>query len=487
MNNFSLLSLTPVSPEIFLALAGMVLLILGAFMGSRSLRLLSWASVAAYVVTAVMILTMDAGRVETFGGLFVMDSFGGLTKIFLLFGLITTAILSIQYLYQEQMVRFEYPVLVLFSGVGMMLMVSAHDMLSLYVALELQSLSLYVLAAIRRDHLRSAESGMKYFILGAISSGFLLFGISLLYGYTGTTNFALMGSALSAEVTLGAMIGMVFILAGIAFKVSAVPFHMWTPDVYEGAPTSVTAFFAMVPKLAALALIIRLVFEPFAALSHDWGQILWFLAAASMVVGAFAGLRQGNIKRLLAYSSIGNMGYALMGIVAASALGVGSLLFYMAIYMIMTAGTFAVILSMRRHGRSLENMSDLSGLSQNSPVLAYILALLMFSMSGIPPLAGFFGKFAVFQAAMDAHLYVLAVIGVLTSVVSAFYYLRVIKIMFFDAPVDRYDGVMSKGRQAVLALSFCFILLFIFFPSGLLDICRGVAASVVVAEAPAAP
>jgi NADH-quinone oxidoreductase subunit N len=487
MNNFSLLSLNPVASEIFLALAGMALLIAGAFMGGRSLRLISWASVAAYAVAGLMILGADAGRVETFGGLFVMDSFGGLTKIFLLFGLIATTVLSIQYLHQEQMLRFEYPVLVLFSGVGMMLMVSAHDMLSLYVALELQSLSLYVLAAIRRDHLRSAESGMKYFILGAISSGFLLFGISLMYGYTGTTNFTLMGQALSAEVTLGAVIGMVFILAGIAFKVSAVPFHMWTPDVYEGAPTSVTAFFAMVPKLAALALIIRLVFEPFAALSSDWGQIMWFLAAASMVVGAFAGLRQGNIKRLLAYSSIGNMGYALMGVVAASAMGVGSLLFYMAIYMVMTAGTFAVILSMRRNGQALEQMSDLSGLSQNSPVLAYILALLMFSMSGIPPLAGFFGKFAVFQAAMDAHLYVLAVIGVLTSVVSAFYYLRIIKIMFFDAPSERYDDVMSKGRQAVLALSFAFIALFIFSPSGLLDVCRGVAASVVAVETPAAP
>lgn len=479
MTDFTFSSLMPVLPEMFLAVAAMALLVAGAFMGGRSVRFISWATVVCYAIAALIILGGDATRTEVFGGLLVVDAFGGLTKVFLLFGLIVTAILSIQYLYQEQIQRFEYPILVLLSGVGMMLMVSAHDMLALYVALELQSLSLYILAAFRRGHVRSAESGMKYFILGAIASGFLLFGISLMYGYTGTTNFTLMQNALMAEATLGAVVGMVFILAGIAFKVSAVPFHMWTPDVYEGAPTSVTAFFAMVPKLAALALLVRLVFEPLAALAHDWGQILGLLAGASMVVGAFAGLRQDNIKRLLAYSSIGNMGYAMMGVVAASTMGVGSLLFYMAIYMIMTAGTFAVIMCMRRDGKSLENISDLSGLSQNAPVLAYILALLMFSMSGIPPLAGFFGKFAVFQAAMDSHLYALAVVGVLTSVVSAFYYLRVIKVMFFDAPADRYDAHISMGRKLVLAVSLAFIVLFIFFPSALMDICRAVAMPIV--------
>ncbi len=472
MSDFSLSSLMPLAPEIFLAVAGMVLLVVGAFMGNRSLRLISWASVLCYGLAAVMVVSGDGGRAETLGGMFVMDGYAELIKVFILIGLAVSTILSIQYLYQEQIIKFEYPILVLFSGIGMMLMVSAHDLLSLYVALELQSLSLYVLAAIRRTHLRSAESGMKYFILGAISSGILLFGVSLIYGYTGTTNFALIGQALGTEVSLGALIGMVFILAGLAFKVSAVPFHMWTPDVYEGAPTSVTAFFALVPKLAALGLIARLVFEPFYPLQDDWVQIIWILSAASMLVGAFAGLRQDNIKRLLAYSSIGNMGYALMGLAAGTMAGLSGLIFYMAVYMIMTAGTFAVILSMRRQDVNLEKISDLAGLSQHMPKLAYILAILMFSMSGIPPLAGFFGKFVIFQSVMESHLYVLAVIGVLTSVVSAYYYLRVIKVMFFDTPAEPYDGHISWGRWVVLGGSVGFILLFIISPSALLDICR---------------
>lgn len=356
-------------------------------------------------------------------------------------------------------------------------MVSANDMLSLYVGLELQSLSLYVLAAIRRNHVKSAEAGMKYFVLGAISSGMLLFGISLVYGFTGSTNFELISSTLASEVSLGAVLGFVFILAGLAFKISAVPFHMWTPDVYEGAPTSVTAFFALVPKVAAMALIIRLLFIPFAPVSEQWFQMMWLLAFASMMVGAFAALRQDNIKRLMAYSSIGNIGYALIGVVAGGEAGLASVLVYLTIYMVMTAGTFGIILCMRRDGVAANNISDLAGLSRNSPWLAYPLAILMFSMSGIPPMAGFFGKFMVFQAAMQSGLYILAVLGVMSSVIAAYYYLRIIKTMFFDEPVDKFDSEIEFPRQLVIGISIVITLIFIFKPSPLVEVSQSAVTS----------
>ncbi len=333
------------------------------------------------------------------------------------------------------------------------------------------------MASIRRNHVKSAEAGMKYFILGAISSGMLLFGISLIYGFTGSTNFDVIAATLAAEIGIGAIIGFVFILSALAFKISAVPFHMWTPDVYEGAPTSVTAFFAIVPKIAAMALIIHLLFVPFSALSDQWFQMIWILSVASMIVGAFAGLRQNNIKRLIAYSSIGNIGYALVGLAAGGEAGIAAILVYLTLYMIMTAGTFGIILCMRRNGLSFESISDLAGLSKNHPWLAYPMAILMFSMSGIPPMAGFFGKLIIFQSAIQSGLYILAVIGVVTSVVAAYYYLRIIKVMFFDEPLDALDlDDIEWPRKAVIAISVVIIMLFIIFPSGLINM-AGAAAS----------
>jgi NADH-quinone oxidoreductase subunit N len=472
MTDFSFLQLMPMLPEIFLAISGLFLLVLGAFNGDKAAKQIGWLVMIALTVAGALLLQNSWERVDVLGSMFVMDQFAGIVKLMLLIGLVTAVALSIRYLDEEKMARFEYPILILFSGIGMMIMVSAHDLLSLYMGLELQSLALYVLASIRRDHVKSSEAGLKYFVLGAISSGMLLFGASLIYGYTGSTNFTVIGDTLQEANNIGAMIGMVFILAGLAFKISAVPFHMWTPDVYEGAPTSVTAFFAMVPKVAAIALLIRLLFEAFPTVSAQWMQIIWMLSALSMAVGAFAALRQDNIKRLLAYSSIGNMGFALVGLAAGTAEGLASVLVYLAIYMVMTAGTFGIIMNMRRNGHALENIADLSGLSRNAPVMAYSLAILMFSMTGIPPLAGFFGKFMVFRAAVDSGLYGLAVFGILTSVVAAYYYIRIIKVMFFDEPVEKYDDAFPFARRAIVAVSVLFILAFIFNPSPIVEISR---------------
>ncbi|MAZ76345.1 MAG: NADH-quinone oxidoreductase subunit NuoN [Micavibrio sp.] len=477
MTSFTLSSLTPLLPELFLAIAGMVLLVAGVLRGNQSTDFISRSSIFCLVFAASLLLGMEWTRVETLNGMFVLDGFAGYMKLLIIGGLIASIALSIQYLHQDYIVRFEYPILILFSGIGMLMMVSAHDMMSLYVGLELQSLALYVLATIRRDHIKSAESGMKYFVLGAISSGILLFGMSLLYGYTGTTNFTLLGETLNTDVNLGAVIGLVFILSGIAFKISAVPFHMWTPDVYEGAPTSVTALFAIVPKIAAIGLLIRLLFEPFAALQDQWHQIIWFISLASMALGAFAGIAQNNVKRLLAYSSIGNMGYALIGVAAAGEMGITAVMVYLTIYIIMTAGVFGIILCMRRDGSAVEKIDDLAGLSQNSPVLAYALAILMFSLSGIPPLAGFFGKFFIFQAAVESGLIVLAVLGVLASVVASYYYLRVIKVMFFDEPADKFDSEISLSRKLVIGLSIFVTVLFILNPTPLIEKSRAAASS----------
>ncbi len=470
METITLSSLIPIFPELFLAISAMLLLVIGVLKGNSSTRLISWGSVIAF---AIALLIMTKGGIDTepaLNNMFVQTSFTFFMKLLVMAGLITSITLSVQYLYQDNIIRFEYPLLALFSGIGMMLMISANDMLSLYMGLELQSLSLYVLAAIHRDHIKSAESGMKYFILGAISSGMLLFGISLIYGFTGSTNFELIGTTLANELSLGAVIGFVFILAALAFKISAVPFHMWTPDVYEGAPTSVTALFALVPKIAAFALIIRLLFIPFASLHDQWFQIMWLLAFLSMAVGAFAGLRQNNIKRLIAYSSIGNIGYALIGLVAGGEAGLSAVMVYLTLYMVMTAGIFGIILCMRRDGYGVTDISDLAGLSRNTPWLAYPLAIFMFSISGIPPLAGFFSKYLIFQAAIESGLYTLAVIGVLTSVVASYYYLRIIKTMFFDEPDDKFDSTIESSRKLIIGLSLFVVVGFIFNPSPLIEI-----------------
>ncbi len=468
MIDFDVQQLVPMVPELFLAVSGLVLIVLGVFCGDKRAALISWLTAAVFAIAACLVLKADGVRVEILSGLFVADNFSSLVKILLLVGLIFSVAFGVRYNSQEKIARFEYPILMLFAGLGMMMMVSAHDLLSLYLGLELQSLAAYVLASIKRDDVKSSESGLKYFVLGSISSGMLLFGASLIYGYTGSTNFDVIGHALANQLTIGALIGMVFVMAGLAFKISAAPFHMWTPDVYEGAPTSVTAFFAMVPKIAAVALLMRLLVEAFPAASAQWGQIVWALSAVSMAVGAFAALMQDNIKRLLAYSSVGNMGFALVGLAAGTQGGLGAVLVYLAIYMMMTAGTFGIVLSLRREGREIEKISDLAGLSRQSPFLAYSLAILMFSMSGIPPLAGFFGKYLVFMAAVGAGHYVLAVFGVLMSVVAAYYYLRMIKVMFFDEPVGGFDRERSLPNMLIIVVSLTFNILFILMPGPLL-------------------
>ena len=477
MTSLQWIDVQPVMPEIFMALSAMVLLVTGAFRGNKSTGMICWAAVACLAITGTFLLNLEWDGGLVMNGMFVLDQFTGFTKLVILLGLIAALSLSVKYIKQENMARFEYPVLVLLAGLGMLLMVSANSLLSLYVGLELQSLSLYVLAAIRRDHARAAEAGIKYFVLGALSSGMLLFGASLVYGYTGSLSFDVIASTLAhapdAAPATGLIIGMVFVIAGIAFKISAAPFHMWTPDVYEGAPTSVTALFAIVPKIAAMAMLMRVMFGPFGPLFGEWQQVIWFLAAASMIVGAFAALVQDNIKRLMAYSSIGNMGYALIGLAAGGEGGASAVLIYMVLYMIMTAGAFAVILSMRRGDIALERISDLAGLSRTHPFMAYTMAILMFSMSGIPPMAGFFGKLFIFNAAVESGLYVLAVLGVLSSVVAAFYYLRIIKVMFFDEPVDAYDKDRDGfARRAVMLVSVFIVLFFIFSPQLLVDTSR---------------
>ena len=471
--------LLPALPELFLACAGMLLLMVGVFRGEGSLRLVSWLAVGALLVTGVLLVLGPAERTVTFSGLFVTDPFAVFAKLLVLTATALTIILSQRYLEQEQLARFEYPILMLFATLGMMGMISANDLIALYVGLELQSLSLYVIAAFKRDFAKSSEAGLKYFVLGALSSGMLLYGASLVYGFAGTTNFDALAALFVAGQAppVGVIVGMVFVAAGLAFKISAVPFHMWTPDVYEGAPTSVTAFFAVAPKIAAITLFIRVLVDPFGDLLAQWQQVIWFCSVASMILGALAAIQQSNIKRLMAYSSIGHIGYALVGLAAGTEAGVRGVLIYMAVYLAMNVGTFAIILSMRVQGRMVEDIRDLSGLSKSHPMMALAMAIFMWSMAGVPPAAGFFGKLYVFMAAIDAGLIVLAVIGVITSVVSCYYYLRIIKVMYFDdlaEPLER----PSRAASLVIAGTALFTFpVFFFFSNAILTGAATAAAS----------
>lgn len=467
----------PALPEIFAAVSAMVLLVIGVLGGNKTTRPLIMLTMMVMVVTAVFVFQGDWSSQVALNGYFISDSFSALVKILILVGMIACLGLSARYMDMENISRFEFPVLTLFATLGMLMMVSANDLLSLYIGLELQSLSLYVLASFRRNSLKSAEAGLKYFVLGALSSGMILFGSSIIYGFAGTTAFDGIDQILNTNdaAQLGITMGLVFVLAGLAFKISAVPFHMWTPDVYEGAPTHVTALFAIVPKLAAMALLMRLLLVPFEAVSDQWTQIIWILAAASMIVGAFAGLKQENIKRLLAYSSIGNMGYALMGLLAATPEGSGAMMFYFVTYMAMSAGVFGIIMSLRSGNIAVEQIDRFAGLSKTHPLSAYALAILLFSMSGIPPMAGFFGKMFVFQAAIDSGYIVLAVLGVITSVVAAYYYLRVIKTMFFDEPIETLERDEDFARTSVVFVSVFIVLLLILSPETILLTCRAAA------------
>ncbi|ANK81194.1 MAG: NADH-quinone oxidoreductase subunit N [Rhizobiales bacterium NRL2] len=458
-------------PEIFLAIASMVLLMVGVFNKSATaVRVTCWLAVLSMIVALVLVVASPQDGV-TFAGMFVSDAFARFVKVLILAGSAVSIIMSMSFIEREQMNRFEYPVLVTIATLGMMMMVSASDLISLYLALELQSLPLYVLAAFRRDSVRATEAGLKYFVLGALSSGMLLYGCSMIYGFTGSTGFEGIAAALqgSERAGLGLVIGIVFLSAGLAFKVSAVPFHMWTPDVYEGAPTPVTAFFAAAPKVAALALFMRAFLEPFGGLEADWRQIIWFISVLSMVLGAFAAIGQTNIKRLMAYSSIGHVGYALIGLAAATPEGVRGVLIYVAIYLVMNLGTFACILAMRRGEHMVEGLDDLKGLAKTHPGMALALAVFMFSLAGIPPLAGFFGKFYVFMSAVNAGLYVLAVIGVVSSVVGAFYYLRIIKLMYFDEAQEPLSRGYGRDLGLIMGVSAVLIVAFVIVPSWLVD------------------
>ncbi|MCK3775172.1 NADH-quinone oxidoreductase subunit NuoN [Sinorhizobium chiapasense] len=445
-------------PELILAVGAMALLMIGVFAGEKSASTVTGLAVAVLIIAGLW-LVLKTGEGEAYGGAFLSDPFAKFMKVLALIGSITAMVMTVGHARSAQIDRFEFPVLLVLATLGMLLMISANDLISLYLSLELQSLALYVVAAINRDSVRSTEAGLKYFVLGALSSGMLLYGMSLIYGFTGHTGFTQIAAALTAEGrSLGLIFGLVFVLAGLAFKISAVPFHMWTPDVYEGAPTPVTAFFAAAPKVAAMAILVRIVINAFEPVVADWQQIIVFISIASMLLGAFAAIGQKNIKRLMAYSSIGHMGYALVGLAAGSMAGVRGVLLYMLIYMVMTLGTFACILAMRRkEGENVENIDDLAGLSQTNPFMATVLTVLMFSLAGIPPMAGFFGKYFVFMAAIEAQLYALAIIGVLASVVGAYYYLRVIKVMWFDDAKGEFARTAGE-LKLVFGLSGLFVI-----------------------------
>lgn len=468
--------LAPAMTEIFLICVALALLMLGAFRDEEqdTQRFVSSLAIMALVVGMFIVLMSDKETITTFGGLYITDGFAAYMKALVLLGVAVCLVMTPGFFQKEGVNRFEYTVLALFATVGMLMMISANSLISLYVALELQSLPLYVMTAFHRDRLRASEAGLKYFVLGALASGILLYGCSMVYGFTGTLSFPGLAEVLSPEkigedtIGIGVVIGLVFVAAGLAFKLAAVPFHMWTPDVYEGAPTPVTAFLAAAPKVAAMALTIRIFYQPFGEWASQWQQIVVFISIASMLLGAFAAIGQSNIKRLLAYSGIGHIGFALVGLAAGTEQGVNSVLVYISIYLVMTLGTFACVLALRRNDAPVEQIDDLSGLARQQPLFAGAIAVFMFSLAGIPPLAGFFGKFYVFMAAVDAGLVPLAIIGVLASVVGAYYYLRIVKIMFFDEEIDPIDRSISGEYAIVLGVAALFNIAFCLRPGLLL-------------------
>jgi NADH-quinone oxidoreductase subunit N len=480
-------NMLPAVPEILLVVFAIILLLAGVLRGKNTGG--GAISLVAVLGLGIVLYNVDISpdvRFETFDKLFVTDGFARFMKTLILIGSAASLLLAIRYNVRQHINRFEYPVLLLFATAGMMAMISANDLISLYVGLELQSLSLYVVAAFKRDTVRSSEAGLKYFVLGALSSGMLLFGASLIYGFTASTNFdqiALAVARLGHQQSIGLIIGIVFLSVGIAFKCSAVPFHMWTPDVYEGAPTPVTAFFASAPKIAALSLFLRVMLGPLGHLAVQWTQIIWVISLLSMVLGAYAAISQHNIKRLMAYSSIGNVGYALIGLAAGTHEGVVGVLVYLAIYLAMTLGSFGVILCMERDGEMVEQIDDLAGLSRTRPGLAAAQSIFMFSMAGIPPLAGFFSKIAVFMAAIhvqSAMMNTLAILGVLASVVGCYYYIRIVKVMYFDPPKAAWDkGSGGAAVNLVVAVATLAILFFIIVPGWLFQAADAAAKSLI--------
>ena len=460
---FSIESLYFALPETILAIASLLVVLIVAYggEGQANRARVKRFTLASYALALVSVWLIGPQSAVILNDLFAVNALTHFMKILVLLGAMA-ATWMIEDRWGEGLERPEYNLLVMLATLGMLLMVSANDLMSLYMGLEMQSLPLYVIAAMRTKSVKSSEAGLKYFLLGALSSGMLLYGASFIYGYTGSTNFSEIALALSGGASAGLVVGMVFLLAGLAFKISAAPFHMWTPDVYEGAPTPVTALFAIAPKVAAMALILNVTYGAFGSITFQWGQVIMALAVVSMIVGALGAIMQTNIKRMMAYSSIAHMGYALCGLAAGTAEGATGVMVYMTTYIIMGAGSFAIILLMRRDGEPVEKLSDLTGLSSTHPLLAAGLMIIMFSMAGIPPLAGFFGKWYVFLAAVNAGLVPLAVIGVLTSVVGAFYYLRIIRLMYYQEPEQALDNDLAFQNRAVLGVCLALIVLFVF-------------------------
>jgi NADH-quinone oxidoreductase subunit N len=464
-----MINLSFIIPEIFISLSVMFLLILGVFK-KNSFELIHNLSIIVLLITGVIVFneTLDIEKILLFNGSVVIDYLSSFMKIITLLAAFIVLAISKNYLDNFKISKIEYPILILSSVLGMMIMISSNDLIVFYMGLELQSLALYVLATFNRNNLKSSEAGLKYFVLSALSSGLLLYGCSLIYGFSGSTNFEIIASQLdSNEYAL--TFGIVFILVGLAFKISAVPFHMWAPDVYEGSPTTVTLFFTMVPKIAALTVFIRFLYVPFLELIDQWQMILVFLSIASMLFGAIAAIGQKNIKRLIAYSSIGHIGYALAGVASASNDGIQSSVIYLTIYIVMNLGLFSCLLMLRRNDNYYESIDDLSGLSKNHPILSFSLLVILFSLAGIPPLAGFFAKFYIFKAVIEQSMYFLAIVGLLSTVIAAFYYLRIIKIIYFDPEKEKYDQDHSPWLKFSLILSTLLILFYFISPSQLVE------------------
>tara|TARA_Y100000590_G_scaffold366007_1_gene425146 strand:- start:1561 stop:2973 length:1413 start_codon:yes stop_codon:yes gene_type:complete len=455
-------------PELFLSSAIIILLMLGVFI-KKSFKLVNLLMILSLIFAIALVLNQPTETIKVFNESYIVDNFSIFMKVLTLLFCSFVVIASKDYIKINGIDKIEYLIIILASILGMMLMISSYDLIVFYLGLELQSLCLYILASFKRNEERSSEAGLKYFVLSALASGLLLYGCSLIYGFTGSTNFEVISENLNEANTL-AVFGIVFIFVGLAFKVSAVPFHMWTPDVYEGSPTSVTSFFALVPKIAAISVLIRFMYVPFINVINHWQTIIIFLSMASMILGAVAAIGQTNVKRLLAYSSIGHMGYALAGLAPGTNAGIQSTIIYLVIYLVMNLGIFGCIFMMKRESIFYENIKDLSGLSKNHPMLALSFLIILFSLAGIPPLAGFFAKFYIFVAVIEAKMYLLAVVGLVTTVISAFYYLRIIKVIYFDRPNKPFDKVYDWGLKASLILSTTLILIYFVYPSILTNI-----------------
>ena len=462
----------PILPELSIFISAVLLLIVGLFV--KNIKLIINLAIITLIIAIILVFVQPVQ--SAFNNSLTIDEFSKIAKTLILIGSLASIVMYHSSREDLNINLFEYPILILLATIGMMIMVSANDLIAIFIGLELQSLTLYVLAALNRNHLASSEAGLKYFLLGALSSGLLLFGLSYIYGFTGNTNLNLISTTVTSG-NIGLIIGIVFVCSGIAFKVSAVPFHMWTPDVYEGAPTPVTAFFALAPKVAAIALAVRFLIVGFGDIAFDWQQIIIFLSIASMVFAAFAAIAQKNIKRLMAYSSIGHVGYALIGLVCGTTQGISSLVIYLSIYLIMNIGVFSFILSMKNKGEYYENISDLSGLYKTHPYYSVVITILMFSLAGIPPLAGFFGKFYIFIAAIESNLLLLAIVGILASVVGAFYYLRIIKVIYFDESKNSFDGFSHRSLGLLTHPSAILILIFCLYPLPLIKISNYAASS----------